>query len=571
MSDRMTEERNDELWTDINVIEMTDEEHEKKSKEIQEQLEEYVPELKQEKTGARFREIFGVLHKNQIIKGITPEKVRHIIEDLGPTFIKLGQIMSSQSNILPKEYCEELEKLRSDVPPMPIEQVYRILEKEYGRPVKELFRDFHEKPIGSASIGQAHIAELQTGEKVVLKVQREGIYDTMERDMDFLQKAVKILHLNKVGGAVDFGMVLNELWEVEKQELNFQIEAGNLEEFTHLNANVAYVACPKLYRALTTKRVLVMEYIEGCSIGKRNQLLKDGYDLEEIGKKLVNNYLKQILEDGFFHADPHSGNIFIRKGKIVWIDMGMMGRLSKRERELLDKLIGGVARKDCNMIKDALLSLGIIKGRIDHHKLYMDINDIVTKYASANLGGINLSVVMEEIFDAMKRNKIEIPGNLTMLVRGLATIEGVVAQTAPDIDVISIASDHMGNRMLSKFDLKEELKRNGSTLVNSIKKALDIPGVASDLLHMTINGQTHLNLDLHSTRDLSRLLINLVRDIVLGLLVAALLIGSSIICLTEMKPQILEIPVLGFFGFVLAFILAVWLFIQHIRAKKDEE
>lgn len=520
--------------------------------------------------GARFREIIGVLHKHEIIKGLSPEKVRKIIEDLGPTYIKLGQIMSMHSDILPSEYCKELEKLRSNVAPMPFEQVVHILETAYGQPVSDVFEKIEEHSLGAASIAQAHKAVLKSGEEIVVKVLREGVYDTMSKDIALLHRGTKLMRYNSSLEAVDFDKVLDEMWIVAQEEMNFLMEAANIEEFGKLNKDIAYVSYPKLYRNYTTSQVLVMEYIGGDGVDKKKALVRDGYDLEEIGTKLADNYMKQILEDGFFHADPHPGNIRIRDGKIVWIDMGMMGRLTNHDRMLLDDIIAGIAEKDSNQIKDALISLGDIKGRIDHHRLYMDIDDIITKYVTSELGGINLSAVMDDFFEAMSRNKIGIPSNLTMLVRGLATIEGVVADVAPEIDVLSVAASRMKQRMMQQFDLKKELKRNGKTIFRSLRKAIDIPGVTSDLLHMFMKGQTRLNLDLHATTDLSRMLNNLVRDIVLGLLVSALLISSSLICMTDMKPKLLGIPALGCVGYMAAIVLAIWLFWQHSRSRKQE-
>lgn len=520
--------------------------------------------------GARFKEILGVLHKHEIIKGLSPEKVRKIIEDLGPTFIKLGQIMSMHSDILPKEYCKELENLRSNVTPMPFIQVVHILETAYGQPVSDVFDSIEETPLGAASIAQVHKAVLKNGREVVVKVQREGVYDTMSKDIALLHRGIKLLRYNSSLEAVDLDKVLDEMWIVAQQEMNFLMEADNMMTFEECNSGIAYVATPKLYRNYTTSQVLVMEYIDGLDIGDKDGLQRNGYDLVEIGTKLADHYLKQVLDDGYFHADPHPGNIRIRGGKIVWIDMGMMGRLSNRDRVLIDDIIAGVAEKDSNQIKDALISLGNIKGRIDHHRLYMDIDDIVMKYAAADLGGINLSAVMDDFFEAMSRNKIGIPSNLTMLVRGMATLEGLIADIAPEIDVLTVAALRMKQRMWQQLDMKKELKQSGKTIFRSFRKALDIPGVTSDLLHMFMKGQTRLNLDMHATNDLARLLNNLVRDVVLGLLVSALLISSSLICLTDMKPKLLGIPALGCVGYIAAIILAVWLFWQHSRSRRQE-
>lgn len=276
--------------------------------------------------GARLREMTSVLHKHGITRGVTPEKLRMILEDLGPTFIKLGQIMSMHSDILPKRYCEELMRLQSEVTPMPFEEVTEVIEGAYGCPWKEIFLEIEDTPLGSASIAQVHKAVLGNGCKVVVKVQRKGIYETMARDISLLHKAVKLLPPVSLKGVVDLDMVLDELWAVTREEMNFLTEAANMEEFARRNEGIAYIGTPVLYQEYTTLHVLVMEYIEGYRLDENEALIDDGYDLKEIGSKLIDNYIKQVMEDGFFHADPHSGNVKIRDGKIIWIDMGMMGR-----------------------------------------------------------------------------------------------------------------------------------------------------------------------------------------------------------------------------------------------------
>ena len=301
----------------------------------------------------RFREIAAVLHKHEISKGITPEKLRLILEDLGPTFIKVGQLMSLRSDILPKNYCDELQKLCSDVPPMPFYEVEEVLRDSFGYEWQEEFEWIDETPLGSASIAQVHRARLKTGEEVVIKVQRKGIYETMARDIGLMHKLVSLVPPISITDMVDFKMVLNELWKVTQEEMNFIIEAGNMEEFKEKNRDVAFVDTPVLFKEYTTSSVIVMEYIDGYAIDDKEHLLEDGYDMNEIGSKYVDNFIKQVMDDGFFHADPHPGNVRIRDGKIVWIDMGMMGRLTERDREQIAKAVEGVAFNDIGMIQDA--------------------------------------------------------------------------------------------------------------------------------------------------------------------------------------------------------------------------
>ena len=317
----------------------------------------------------RLKEITSVLHKYGITRGITPQKLRMILEDLGPTYIKIGQIMSLHSDILPKRYCDELMCLRSEVTPMEFPEVKEVIEQAYGCPWNEIFAFISDTPLGSASIAQVHRAELLSGEQVVIKVQRTGIYEIMARDIGLLRKAVKLMPPISLKGMADFDQVLDELWNVTREEMNFLTEASNMEEFARRNADVVYVRTPKLYQEYTTMHVLVMEYIEGPAIDDKEKLLAGGYDLEEIGIKLIDNYIKQVMEDGFFHADPHPGNVKIQDGKIVWIDMGMMGRLTERDKELIGKAIRGIAENDIGMIQEAVMALGEFKGETGSERI----------------------------------------------------------------------------------------------------------------------------------------------------------------------------------------------------------
>ena len=523
-----------------------------------------------EKYGKRLKEITSVLHKHEISRGVTPEKLRLILEELGPTYIKLGQIASMHSDILPKKYCDELMRLRSEVAPMPFEKVQEVLEEAYGCPYTEVFEQIEPIPQGSASIAQVHRAVLKTGEKVVVKVQRKGIYDIMSRDIGLLHKAVRLLPPISMKGLVDLDMVLDELWTVTQEEMNFLIEAANMEEFSRKNDDIAFVGTPALFKEYTTTHVLVMEYIDGFGIHEKERLLEEGYDLKEIGTKLVDNYIKQVMDDGFFHADPHPGNVRIRDGKIIWIDMGMMGRFSQRDQVLLGKVIKGVATNDVSLIVEAVLSLGDFHDKPDQKLLYSDIGDWLTKYGNANFGGLNMGTLMQDLMDIMKENRVSMPHSLTMLVRGLTTIEGVIAEIAPDINVVQVAAARMSGNRFSTSNMKEELHIGAKEVWQALQKGIKIPSYISDLLRSYMHGQTSINLDLHATDDLTLMLNALVRRLVMGFLIMALLISSSIICTTNMEPKLLGIPALGAIGYFLAIIFTALVFISHIRSKKKK-
>lgn len=516
----------------------------------------------------RLREIIGVLVKSDVVKGITPEKLRKIIEDLGPTFIKLGQVMSMRHEILPKEYCKELEKLRADVRPMDFEEVKKVIEEEYGTDLSEVFKYFDEEPLGSASIAQVHSAVLKNGGRVVVKVQRPGIKDVMARDISLLRKAAVILKIaGNTGNVIDFGMILDEIWTVTCQEMDFLIEARHAEEFYDFNREVAYATCPRIQHKYTTSKVLVMEYIEGIQIDDNQTLIARGYDLSEIGLKLAENYIKQIIDDAFFHADPHPGNIRIREGEIVWIDMGMMGRLSNRDKVLFRNAVKAVAENNIDELKSTLLTLGNHKGRINHARLYSDIDEMFSKYGTLNFGEMDLGRIMEELLILANGHGISMPRGLSMLSRGIITIEGVLSKLSPDTNIIQVMANHMSSELLNDIDWSKELKSAGKVLYSSARKAVDIPSQLSDVLKMTIKGQTKMNVELTGSEEPLEHIDRMVNKLIICIINAALFIGSSLLCTTDMKLKIFGIPLLGVLGYSAAVALSAWL-VWDIKKKK---
>ena len=513
---------------------------------------------------SRMSEIRAVLFRNHITRGVTPEKLRVILEELGPTYIKLGQIMSLHSDILPRAYCDELIKLNSDVKPMPFEEVEEVINRSYREDWHQVFASFDQEPLGSASIAQVHRARLLTGEDVVVKVQRKGIYDMMARDIGLLHRLVRLMP--SVGGiknVIDLGMILDEMWAVAQEEMDFIKEAANVEEFARNNAGIAYVRVPHLYHEYTTSRVLVMEYVPGCAIDDRDHLLERGYDLQEIGRKLVNNYIKQVMEDGFFHADPHPGNVKVHDGKIVWIDMGMMGRLSNRDKALMERAIQAIAISDISTLESTVIELCEQTGKVDDGRLYRELRTLMSRYGKMSLGSIDIVNFFMEILEIMKENGLRLPHGMTMLGRGLNHMQGVLTEISPDINMMEIAAARMRETAMENFDLGREMKRGGRKLYTAAYKSVEIPPLVKSALEEYLKGQAQVNMKLDSTRELTDLVRRSVRNIVMGLWVMALLIGSSIICTTDMHPQMLGIPALGFMGYMLAFAICLYIFIRH--------
>ena len=517
---------------------------------------------------ARLREITAVLRKHHISRGVTPEKLRAILEELGPTYVKLGQIMSLHSDVLPQRYCDELMKLTSEVTPMPFSEVEEVINRSYREDWRNIFASIEHNTLGSASIAQVHKARLLDGRDVIVKVERKGIYDTMARDIGLLKRAVGILP--PIGGlknVVDLEMVLDELWSTAQEEMDFLKEAANMEEFARNNQGINYIRCPKLYHEYTTSRVLVMEYIGGCPVDDKNKLLAEGYDLGEIGRKLVNNYIKQVMEDGFFHADPHPGNVKVMDGKIVWIDMGMMGRLTYRDRNLMATAVRAIAVGDIAVLESTILELGDVQGKIDSGKLYGELRDLMDRYGNASMGSIDAVEFFKDVMEIMKGNDIRLPHGMTMLVRGLTQMQGVLLNISPDINMAEIAAGRLREEMLQNFDWKKEAGKTGRRIYKAAGRTLDIPPLVKIALEEYLKGQARINMELDSTRKFSQLMRRLVRNLVMGLWVMALLISSSIICTTDMQPRLLGIPALGFFGYMLAFVICLYVFIRHLLTR----
>ena len=517
-------------------------------------------------SATRLREMVEVLRARDIVHGITPEKLRLILEDLGPTFVKLGQIMSMRPDFLPQEYCDELMKLQTEANPLPFSVIEKVIEQEYQRRWTRIFRSIDEEALGSASIAQVHCAVLLDGEKVVIKVQRPGVHDIMSKDIVLLKRAAGILKiLGPAQDVVDFSMVLDELWAIAKQEMDFVMEANHIEEFRHANQDADFVSCPKVYRHLTTQHVLVMEYVDGIQIDDVAGLKAAGIDARRIGERLGENYVKQIVEDGYFHADPHPGNIWVRGGKIVWLDLGMMGRLSNKDRAAIRKAIFALAQHDVFEMKAAVLSLGVPQERIDHARLYQDIDALITQYGDLDFRSLKMGILSRQIMNVLRSHHIAIASGISMFCRGVMTIEGVMRLVCPEVSFVEILARSMELSFAKGFNWREEAgkaKREGYIL---LRKSLQLPEQISDILKMTLSGQTKVNLELTGADEPLARLNKMINKLIIALLSAALLLGSSTICTTQMTPKIMEIPFLGVLGYLAAIVLSARLLWSILR------
>lgn len=516
---------------------------------------------------SRVREIFSIVRRYDIFHGLTPESLRRLLEELGPTFVKAGQILSMRSEILPESFTHELAKLRTDVEPMDRETVLQALRDEYDKPIEEIFDAIDDRPLGSASVAQVHKAKLVTGELVAVKVQRPHVQEIMAQDIAIMRSLTK--YMDRFMGDeqfLDLQSVMDELWQSFREETDFLVEARSLEEFRRNNADCAYVSCPRPFPTLCTRHVVVMDFVQGIPIDQTKRLEEAGYDLSEIGTKLVDNYTKQMIDDGFFHADPHPGNLVISGGKIVYLDLGIMGRLSSHDRKALADMVEAVAKLDSAGLADGLIRFSISDtSKIDHAHLLQDLDAIVADYGTSDLSDLDIAAFVNSLVSMARKNGIELPGTVTMLARSLVTLEGVVDRLMPDASIVQIIEHHLRAYASPAQLAKKETERFALESVSAAHGMLGAASKADLAMKMLTRGQLRMNLDIAGTADPLEDIGRIANRLTMSIIVAGLFIGSSVVYYARIQPVIFGIPVIGFLGYFLALILGVWVAHDIIR------
>ena len=516
------------------------------------------------KDKTRSAEIFGVFAKhNFYVNGFTPEEMRTTLEDLGPTYVKIGQIMSSRTDMLPEAYCREMEKLRSHVQPLPAVVAREVIERETGRRIDEIYSEFRDEPLGSASIAQAHYAVLKDGTRVVTKVQRRLIADMMRKDFVLLKKLaglVNIANESAGGGMVDLQSVIGELEKVTEEELDFRVEAEHTRRFKELCIeDETKVSCPEIIDGLTTERILTQTYVDGYSIAKRERVEADGYDRQEIGKAIVENYLHQVLDIGTFHGDPHQGNIMVSHGVPYWIDFGMIGHVSEHSISVIQDIVFALIQRDAEALTNAALSLGITRGKVNKAKLMEDVESFMERYLSVkNLSELDVGAVLTDMTALLAEYHITMPGEYTMLIRSLVTIEGVLEAFCPELNLFDFLARKMLQRAKESFDVREKLTSALEALTATGLKTVRIPTLAFAVLQNLMKGRMKVNFELTGYDELLRDVNVVVRHILLTVFSCVLFSGSCTLCTTDIQPQANGVPLVALIGFVVSAALAVY-------------
>ena len=524
----------------------------------------------------RAAEILAVFAKHNFYAGgLTPVELRTTLEDLGPTYVKIGQIMSSRVDMLPVSYCKELEKLRQNVKELDPEIAKAVIEQETGKKIDELFLEFRDKPLGSASIGQAHLAVLKDGTKVVTKVQRPLIAEMMREDFVLLKKLATAVNVVKEADEdseqmVDLLSVIEELEKVENEELDFRVEAENTRFFKeNCIEDVEKITGPTVIDELTTERLFTMTFVDGYSISKRDRLIEEGYDPEQIGSVILDNYLHQVLDVGTFHADPHQGNIMVSHGKPVWIDFGMIGRISDADVNIIQSLILSLIERDLDKLVNAIMSMGAASPQTNRGKLMEDADMMFDKYMNVtNLQELDLSSLLDEVMTLAEKHHISLPGKYTMLVRSIATIEGVIEQLCPELNLFQQITDRLMERVKQNIDVEQKLLAAGKDALDVGKKVSKMPALAYDALNNMVKGRTKISFELTGYEDVLKNLNTTVKNIVFALFSCVLFIGSCILSSVDMQPKTpTGQPVVAAIGMIISVALGIYT-IKRMSKKK---
>ena len=532
-----------------------------------EEPEVMVPEEKYQLTpmGRRVRigQIFSLLRKYEVWHNLTPVRLRRLLEELGPMFVKMGQILANRSEILPQPYCDELRHLRTEVDPVPYSVIVDCLEAEYGQKLGEIFDAVDPNPLGSASLAQVHRARLVTGEDVAVKIQRPGAQQIMAQDIDIMRSIVRhASRFIKTDQFVDLRAVVEELWRSFREETNFLMEARNLTDFRAFHERVRGISCPRSYPEFCTEHIVVMDYIDGISIADPPALVDAGYNLEHLGAKIVEDYSTQVLDDGFFHADPHAGNIIVKDGVIHFIDLGMVGRMSSHDRVIVKDIIYSVAEGDVPKLKDSLMRFAVTRGNsaeLDHTAFLSDLDFIVADFAGLDLRDLDIGEFLTSLVNLARKNDVELPAVVTMFARGMVTLEGLLSEYMPEVNMVSIISAHIQHEKSSFTRARETAEALGAQSLRAVKGQLEAAehlGLASRML---TRGQLKINAQVLGSDAVLRRLGQIMDRLSMSIVIAGLFIGSSVVYYAKIQPVIFGIPVIGFLGYLSALVLALGL------------
>jgi len=518
--------------------------------------------------GTKLGEFLGKFHRIKETESTpAPVRFRLALEALGPTFMKLGQVLSMRPDLIPPEWSEELANLQDSCPAVPWEEISKELDNEYRGGISAVFTSVEEAPIGKGSMAQVHRAVTKDGQHVVLKILRPNIEKTVKSDVQVLEAIAEILHKHGASLGFDPLEVIDTFSEAIEHELDLRHEADSTKMLKALTADDA-ATFPDVFTELSTNRVLAIEEIHGVELTK----WKEADFTQEQKDKIVANgahaVVKQTLEIGFFHADPHPGNIFVLEGeKLCFIDCGMTGRVEESMRKDLAMLLYGVSIQNIDYVTNAFLKLGDVSAdEIDERELRKDLSDFVERFTSGPLGDVDMGSMLTAFMDGLRKHKVKCPGDLILMIKALITIEGVGSQLSPNFNLVDYAKPTIEKLVKSQLSFGVIKSRTQASALMWAQLAERLPDDATRLLDRIRKNRLRVNVDVDALDHMTDAMDRSSRNISWALIIAALIVGSSIMVLANRTDSMDVRSLLGLLGYLFAGTLGIWRVIQHLRS-----
>jgi ubiquinone biosynthesis protein len=497
-----------------------------------------------------------------------PQRLRLAMEELGPTFIKLGQLLSTRPDVLGSEYIQEFSKLQDKVPAVSFEEINAQIQQELGYPAEELFAEFSTKPLAAASIAQVHRGKLRSGEEVVFKVRRPGIVKIVETDIDVLMGLAYLIeqHVPTVALYDPVGLV-KEFRRSIMRELNFTREGRTVDRFAVNFAESETVYTPKIFWDYTGDSVLTMEYVDGIKISALEELTAQGYDLKEVARRGADAFLKQVLDFGLFHADPHPGNVFILPDQVIcMLDYGMVGRLGQDLKDQLIDLLQALLNRDVDRIISQLLYSGELTDDSDIKNLRRDLHDFIEDYYDIVLQDIKVGKLLSEFIEILTHHRIHFPADFMILAKALVIMEGVGRQLDPEFNMINHMRPYVNKLVFERFSPRNISEQAGRIVQAYSSLAKSLPQDIKEFVNRLNRNQFKIDLE---HRGLEKLVTDLDRSsnrVSFAVVIGSLIVGSSLVMQIDKGPMILGFPLLGLLGYSIAGFLGLWLAIGILRS-----
>ena len=501
------------------------------------------------------------------------ERARLALEELGPTFVKLGQVLATRVDVFPYRWISEFEKLHSEVPPVPFEELVPDLERALGKSPFEVFRELETRAHGSASIAQVHRAKLADGTPVVLKIRRPAIRPKVSADLRILRHIAELIE-SELPEARRYRPteIAAQFSRSITRELDFTVEARSIERFAKNFADHPYIVIPKVHSEWTSEALLVQDHVEGVPATDLAAVEAAGLDKKVLAARGAETVLKMILLDGFFHADPHPGNVFFLPGnRIAMIDFGMAGRLSPLRRRQVVDLLAGLARLEEEPMLDVLLDWAG-EAYVDEAKLSEDVNELVYEYEGVPLKDIRIGALIRQFAEIVRQHSIVLPPDLTLMFKALITMEGLGRQYDPTFHVTDHLAPMLRQALRERFRPAELVRRGRGAVADFLTVIGSVPRDIARLLREARRGKTRIDLDLKRLDTFGRQLDRTLDRVTVGIMTASLVIGSSIVMTVEGGPRLFGVSVMmaiGFFGYVLAFFNSLWILYGIWRSGRE--